>query len=71
MTKLSSRQKLEKLLTTRATLSPDEVYETGEFGGRNVIYDACSSGEIENFRFNKRIFIPTAPLRRKLGLEVG
>ena len=67
------RQKLEEVLRARATISPEELYaaSSGQMGGRNTIYDACERGDIECFRNGKRIFIPTAPLRRKLGLEAA
>jgi hypothetical protein len=67
--RLTGKEKLEQLLNSKATTSPDELHETGEMGGRNGIYDACNKGDIECFRMGKRIFIPTAPLRRKLGME--
>ena len=35
----------------------------------NLIYAACNTGEIECFRVRNKIVIPTAPLRRKLGME--
>lgn len=64
-------------LLTKPTISPDELYDSGVIPiGRNGIYDACNSflnspqsgTGIECFRVNKKIVIPTAPLRRKLGL---
>jgi hypothetical protein len=55
---------------SRPGLSPEELYKLGILPvGRNTIYDACNSGEIESFRLGKRIVIATAPLRRKLGIE--
>jgi hypothetical protein len=39
--------------------------------GRNGIYAACATGEIECFRMGKKIIIPTAPLLRKLGIEAA
>ena len=38
---------------------------------RNKAYEAASRGEIPTLRFGKRIVVPTAPLRRMLGLEPG
>ena len=67
----TGKEKLERLLASKAAVSPDELHQTGELGGRNVIYDACNRGEIECFRMGKRIFIATAPLRRKLGIEAA
>lgn len=65
----TSREKIAALLASKPTISPEELYGTGAFGGRNTVYDACGNGQIECFRLGKRIFIPTAPLRRKLGIE--
>ena len=39
--------------------------------GRNQAYEACRCGEIESFRIGKKIVIPTAPLRKKLGIEAA
>ena len=36
---------------------------------RNGAYDAIRRGEVEHFKVGKKIKIPTAPLRRKLGME--
>jgi hypothetical protein len=36
---------------------------------RNKAYEAAAKGEIPTLRFGKRIVVPTAPLRRMLGLE--
>jgi hypothetical protein len=53
-------------------ISPDQLYKLGIIPlSRNGIYDACNRGEIESFRLGKKIVIPTAPLRRKLGMEVA
>jgi hypothetical protein len=61
---------LEALLWSKVAISPDELNDTGEWPtGRNGIFTACHTGEIENFRNGKRIIIPTAPLRRKLGID--
>lgn len=69
--KLTAKQKLEQLLNSKATVSPDELVEAsgGQLGGRNSIYDACARGDYDCIRTGKRIFIVTAPLRRKLGIE--
>lgn len=34
----------------------------------NGVYDAINRGDIESFRVGKKCVIPTAPLRRKLGM---
>ena len=36
---------------------------------RNKAYQAAAKGEIPTLRFGKRLVVPTAPLRRMLGLE--
>lgn len=39
--------------------------------GRNATYEAVRKGEIESIRVGRRMLVLTAPLRRKLGLEVA
>jgi hypothetical protein len=67
-----------KLVLGKPTISPDELHASRVIPvGRNAIYDACntylnapqSGTGIECFRVNKKIVIPTAPLRKKLGLD--
>ena len=75
------RDKLEAVLKSKAAIGPDELHNVsgGQLGGRNSIYNACNeylrdpgAGRgIECFRQGKRLIIPTAPMRRKLGLEVA
>jgi hypothetical protein len=64
-------------LFEKPTISPEELYESGAMPlGINGIYDALhsylnspqSATGIECFRVNKRIIIPTGPLRRKIGI---
>ena len=64
-------------LFEKPTISPEELHETGAMPvGINGIYDALhsylnspqSGSGIECFRVNRRIIIPTGPLRRKLGM---
>jgi hypothetical protein len=64
-------------LFEKPTISPEELHETGAMPvGINGIYDALhsylnspeSGTGIECFRVNRRIIIPTGPLRRKLGI---
>jgi len=64
----------------KPTISPDELHASKLLNdaGRNTIYAACNrylrgdknDDGIECFRIGKRIVIPTAPLRRKLGLPL-
>jgi hypothetical protein len=69
--KVTPKEKLERLLTTKTTVSPHELHEAAEdqLGGLNSIYLACARGDYDNFRSGKLIKIVTASLRRKLGIE--
>ncbi|QIG92158.1 MULTISPECIES: helix-turn-helix domain-containing protein [unclassified Bradyrhizobium] len=67
--KASQRDTIEHLLTKNAVVRPDDLVATGAFGARNSVYDACRAGEITCFRQGKMILIPTAPLRKLLGIE--
>lgn len=54
------------------SISPDQLFEAKVMPlSRNLIYAACNTGEIECFRVGRKIVIPTAPLRRKLGIEAA
>jgi excisionase family DNA binding protein len=53
-------------------LSVDEVVAV--FGGRlsrSAVYDAIHRGELPSVRLGRRVLVPTAALRRKLGLDVN
>ena len=77
------KRKAKVLITdlfAKPTISPEELYLSGALAvGRNGIYDALNSHlnapqsgtGIECFRVNRRIIIPTAPLRRKLGIQAA
>lgn len=39
--------------------------------GRNQAYQAAARGELPVLRLGRRLLVPTAPLRRMLGLVVG
>jgi hypothetical protein len=67
----TSQERVALLLAQEVTISPDQLHQTGAFGGRNAIYDACARGDIYCIRVGRRFFIPTAPLRKKLGLEAA
>jgi hypothetical protein len=59
-------------LLKRPTITPDELFKLDLMPvSRNGIYDACKTGQIECFRLGRKIVIPTAPLRRKLGIEAA
>jgi hypothetical protein len=56
-------------LRNRPGISPDELLASNVFKvSRNGLYAAINRGDIESFRFGKKIIIPTAPLLRKLGI---
>ena len=56
-------------ILNKATTSPDELFRAKLLPlSRNSIYRACESGEIQCFRIGKRIVIPVAPLKLKLGI---
>lgn len=59
---------IKKRITEELTV-PVEV--AGEALGlsRNSAYEGCKSGQIPSIRIGKRIAVPTAPLRRMLGIE--
>ena len=71
---MSGIDKLEKLLSSKALTTVPKLHDHDFPAGLRQIYDACNShlrgesGGIECFTVSKRIKIPTAPLRRKLGL---
>jgi hypothetical protein len=80
--KRTRRRKKERqvnlaVIFEKPTISPEELYESGAMPvGINGIYDALhsflnspqSGTGIECFRVNRRIIIPTGPLRRKFGI---
>jgi hypothetical protein len=77
---MSRRQPSVAAILRKPTTTPDELFASKLIpAGRNAIYDACNSylnapecgTGIECFRLGKLIIIPTAPLRRKLGIEAA
>jgi hypothetical protein len=66
--KVTGKDKLVWLLNTKATISPDELHETGQMGGRNAIFNACNRGELPCFRMGRRIFIKSDALKQMLGM---
>jgi excisionase family DNA binding protein len=56
--------------TARPTLS---VEEAGEFLGisRASAYEGVRSGQIPSIRIGRRIVVPTAALRRMVGIDVS
>ena len=49
------------------------VVEAGRIYGlsRNASYEAAKRGDIDTIRMGKRLIAPTAPIRRKLGIEAA
>jgi hypothetical protein len=62
-------EKVEKLLR-QPTISVDDAAKVLGIG-RNAAYMATRTGQIETMEVGKRKLVLTAPLRRKLGLEVA
>ena len=61
-----SEERIAELLKKTTMTVP----ETGEVFGlpRNSAYEAAKRGDFEVIYFGKRMVVPTAPIRRKLGL---
>ena len=56
-------------LLNKPTITPDELFRSGVYPlGRNGIFNAIHRGEIAGFKIGKRFIIPTAPLKKLLGL---
>jgi hypothetical protein len=56
-------------LLEKPSLTPEELYRSGVLHtSRNGTYEIIARGDVESFRVGKKIVIPTAPLRRKLGM---
>lgn len=36
---------------------------------KNPAYEACKSGQIQSIKIGGRVVVPTAPLRKMLGIE--
>ena len=64
-----SPDEIKKLLA-KPTITPDELYISGVLkSSRNRVYQAINDGVVASFKVGKKFVIPTAPLRRQLGLE--
>ncbi|HYI30320.1 MAG TPA: hypothetical protein VD863_20970 [Bradyrhizobium sp.] len=69
MAEISSVERITELLS-RPSLTPEQTREIIPLS-RNGIYDAIKRGDIEVIRMGRRIVVPTAPLRRKLGMATA
>jgi len=58
-----------KELLSRPTASVPEVGRVCFNLARNAAYAAAKSGEIPSLKIGGRIVVPTAPLRKMLGIE--
>ena len=67
MTSILSADQAREILSLPTT----SVEKAGQVLGlsRNVAYEAASRGDFASIRMGKRIIVPTAPLRRQLGIE--
>lgn len=66
--KLQLTEEITQVLN-RPSISPDDLLKTGALPvSRQSLYEAIARGDIESFRIGRRILIPTAPLRRRLGM---
>jgi hypothetical protein len=61
-------EEVRKLLSEVAISIPDAGRVLNL--GKNKAYEAAKRGEIETIEFGKRKIVPTAFLRKKLGLQV-
>jgi hypothetical protein len=60
--------KIKEALTSELQVSVETVGKI--FGlGRNSTYAAVKSGQIPSIKIGGRIVVPTAPLRKMLGIE--
>jgi hypothetical protein len=61
---------VKRALTEKVSVPP--VIAGRAFGlGRNASYAAVKNGDFPSVRIGNKIAVPTAPLRRKLGIENG
>ncbi len=59
-----------EVLLRKPGITPEEAIEAGLFPlSRNGLYRALAKGDIELFRIGKKLIIPTAPLRKKFGIN--
>jgi hypothetical protein len=63
-------EELRRELLEKLTVSVEVAGKA--FGlGRNSAYEACRAGQIPNIRLGGKIAVPTAPLRKMLGIEAA
>jgi hypothetical protein len=59
---------VRKALTEKLTVSVETAGKAFSLS-RNAAYDACKSGQIPSLRIGGKITVPTAPLRKMLGID--
>jgi hypothetical protein len=64
---MMSNDELQEMLKQPTTTIPRAGKALGL--SKNSAYEAAKRGDIPTLRFNKRLVVPTMPLRRMLGLE--
>jgi excisionase family DNA binding protein len=57
-------------ILSQPSCSPDELCRVLDLS-RNSVYEALERGDFLSFRVGRRYRIPTAPLRRMLGITLG
>ena len=62
--------KIRKMLCEQLTVSVEVAGKAFNLS-KNPAYDACKSGQIPSFRIGKKIVVPTAPLRKMLGIDAA
>jgi hypothetical protein len=60
-----------RVMLSRPTASVPDVGRVCFGLCRNASYEAAKRGDIETIKVGKGLFVPTASLRKKLGLEVA
>lgn len=66
-----TKTEVEELLA-KPTITPDELLRSGIFPlTRSGIYEAIKRKDLDVIEFGKKKAILTAPIRRKLGLDVA
>lgn len=61
---------IRNAITSQLTVSVEVAGKA--FGlSRNPAYEACKSGQIPSVRIGRKIVVPTAPLRKMLGIDAA
>jgi hypothetical protein len=68
--RLAVDDELLKALTDKLSVSVETAGKAFNLS-RNKAYDACKSGQIPSIRIGGKIVVPTAPLRKMLGIDAA